>query len=418
MAEAGPVNSVAEKFSKLDFSFNQTFLQTLWQIRGIVEGETDEQDRRQFELLNDAYSSWYDRLTADPRDMTGCESFYAAVKEFHELLMKRDSQLFTVQGDFFSRVFQRDGIDTPYLFDQLSESGPDADDNPRENLWGAIIALYRLSILIVVYLRQPLLKDIIDTIVVGNPDLTQSNIFDRIFSDFKGKRSLRKMIMKLLKSKEDAFTEIFDNLQKVIGTFSSEVSVDGANLEALKTKVESSFREVLTKAGMSHLNDAQASELMAAIAERNMERQVALVPDPGQLNDILRGYVAAGLDKINVTKVVKTLGSTMSEMMAAIQSKDEEAVQRVLEKAGTDIRMNSEEMERMQKDLEDLEVEDDADDDKEDPDEKKEKKAPCPYCDKPHDGDCNKRRRDIVKGRRRKGKKKHRDPQDEEKHRV
>jgi len=378
-----PMNQVLEKFRRIEHNFNKNFLIILYQVKQIVEGEDDAQDLQQYTLLQAAYTKWYQKLQTDPRCMDACMLFYESVKDYHELLLKRDTQLFTVNGDFFSNVFDQTGLNTPYLFDQLRDGlESDSDDDEEEekvsaeekdakdNMWSSIIGLYRLCVLICIYLKMPLVKEIIDMILINNPDLNQSNIFEKIFKEFKGKRRLRKMIMKLLKSKGDSFGDIFSSLQKVIATFGPEVNMDTnmkKNMEMAKTKVRSLFEGVLKQAGVTGLNEEQTNQLIEALEEKNQVRMHDFVEEKlitaEQVDKIDQLYREQGLDKMNVTKVVKDLGHTMEEMMAAIESNDENAVKAVLSKAGAGLNLDPAEMERMQSEMEKFEKESDNDSD-------------------------------------------------------
>lgn len=372
---SGPT-SILEKFQKIGQNFNKNFLLTLYQVRSIVEGETDEKDMQQFILLDDAYTKWWKKLQNDPNNPEACATFYAAVENYHELLMKRDTQIFSINKDFFSNIFDQKGIDTPYLFDMLRD-GLDSDDeaevdageshDAKENLWSSIIGLYRLCVLIMIYLKMPLVKEIIDMILMSNPDISQSNIFEKIFTEFKGKRKLRKLIMKLLKSNEDSFADIFTSLSKVIATFSSEVSVDAnmkSNMDIAKKKVGSMFDEILTQVGATGLSDIVKAQLIETLEEKksldDFVEEKYLTSD--QVSQIHSLYKARGLDKMNVNKVVKDLGNVMQDMMAAISSNDEEAVKKVLANAGGGLNMDPKELEKMQSEMEKFEKESEEED--------------------------------------------------------
>src|SRR5207253_1317923 len=98
----------------------------------------------------------------------------------------------------------------------------------KANFWSMLIGLYRLSVVICIYLKMPLVKELIDMIVSSNPDLNQSNVFERIFKQIRGKSRMHRLLMKLMKSKSENFIEIFNSLQRVIATFSSEANMDQA----------------------------------------------------------------------------------------------------------------------------------------------------------------------------------------------
>lgn len=382
-APAPPALSILEKFNQIEVNYNKNFLLYLDQIMQIVESDQPEavgspehdKDRRQYELLAGAYEHWYGRIQADPRCMDSCVAFYNAVGDGHELLMKRDQQIFTANGDFLSNAFEQTGIDTPYLFNELSD-GLDEDAqtkseeerDAKENFWNMTIGLYRLAAMICIYLKMPVVREIIDMILLDNPDLNQTNMFARIFSKFKGSRRLRKLIMKLMKSKEDNFGDIFTSLQKVIATFSSEVNLDTnmqANIENAKKKVRAAFDQILDQAGVKGLTEEQTTQLIDALEDRNEPALKDLVDErlvtDEQLARVQTLYREQGLDKVQVNKVVKDLGRTMTDMMAAIEKNDEGAVQEILARAGSGLNLPAEELSRMQSEMETLEKEDEDD---------------------------------------------------------
>jgi hypothetical protein len=263
------------------------------------------------------------------------------------------------------------------------EAGPVED--AKENLWSTLIGLYRLSVLLCIYMKMPLVKEIINMILVSNPDLNQSNIFNRIFSEFKAKNNvrLRKLIMKLLKSKGDAFGDIFNSLQKVIATFSSDVKLDTSmqqNVEVAKQKIRSLFQQILQAAGVGDkLDEAQQTALLEALESKADDATLQEAWVTGglltaeELQAVRDTYTKQGLDQMNVSKVVSGLGQTMEKMMAAIQSNDEAAMQEVLQSAGEGLSMDPAQMQQMQEEMERMgEMEDDEDEEFEEDEEKDE----------------------------------------------
>lgn len=394
MSAAQPSLTILEKFNQLEANFNKHALMYLYKIMGIVDSEPkDDKDQRQHDLLSEAYEYWYEKITENPKSMDLCVSLYNAVGDAHELLMKRDQQLFTLNGDFLTNIFQVPGkkmgkIDTVYIYDQLSDGldeesaeQPEDERDAKDNFWSMTIGLYRLSAMICIYLKMPIVREIIDMIIVDSPELNQTNMFQTIFSKFKGSKRLRKLIMKLMKSKEDNFGEIFTSLQKVIATFNSEVNVDTnmqANLETIRKKMRESFETVLRKANVKGLTQEQASQLAVALEEKNESALNDLVEESivtkEQLARVQSLYVEQGLDKMPMNKVVKDLGQTMTDMMAAIESNDEKAVETILSRAGAGLNLPSEEIARMQTEMEVLEQEDQEEDEQDQQKEEKEEK--------------------------------------------
>ena len=362
------INPVLERFRQIEHNFNKNYLILLFQVKGIVEEEEEKTDQEQHALLSTAYEYWFDLLQEDPRNMDACVLFYDAVKEYHDLLLGRDEQIFSINGDFFSNIFAQKGIDTVYLYEQLRDPLDEEEDetlqqeeeeDAKANLWDGLINLYRLAVLICIYLKMPLVKDIIDMILINNPDLNQRNIFDKIYGEFKGSRRMRAMIMKLLKSKGDSFGEIFTSLQRVISTFSQEVNMDQsmkANVDLAKKQVRNVFHSILAEADLTNIEETKKEELIQAMENRDQETLDHFVQtgvlSQEQLDKICTDYKAQGLDKMNVTKVVQDLGSTMERMMEAIQNKDESAMQEILASSTSGLNIDPEELERMQKEME------------------------------------------------------------------
>lgn len=384
--------SVLEKFRRIEYNFNKNFLICLYQVRQIVEDEEDEKDVEIFNHLDRAYDHWFNKLQQEPRCMDACLRFHHLVSDYDEMLRGRDTQVFTINGDFFTELFndkyynEEKGreellfdssvcLDTSYLYDCLSD-GLDEDDDEEEsedakgNLWTVIIGLYRLCVLICIYLQTPLVKDIIDMILINNPDLNQRNIFDKITKNFMGNRRLRKLIMKLLKSKEDNFGDIFNSLQKVIGTFSDEVNIDTnmkKNMETAKKKIAELFDSILNEANVTTLNDEERRQLIEALEDNRQDTLQDFVEEKRitqtELDTIQQLYKQRGLDKMNVTKVVKNLGSTMEKMMAAIETNDEDAMKNILSSVGSGMNLDSEQLEKMQAEMKMFEEEEDLSDD-------------------------------------------------------
>jgi hypothetical protein len=380
MENHSTTNAVLEKFKKIEHNFNKNFLLTLYQITDIVAPEDGEEDvkrsskeEEQYELLSGAYTRWFTKISKDSRNMEACNFFYDAVQDNHKLLLGKDEAIFTFEGDFFSKVFDQEGLDTTYLYNLLSEGGDVDDDDAKQNLWNAFIGLYRLAVLICIYLKMPLVKEIIDMILLSNPDLNQSNIFEKIFTDFKGKSKLRKLIMKLLKSKEDNFGEIFNSLQRVIATFSSEVNMDTdmkANMDRAKDKVSSLFKNLLESAGVTDLSEEFSARLIKSLEDKDEGEQEALVAEGAlstdQMEEVKKKFVEQGLDKMNIAKTVRDLGGTMEKMMSAINSGSEEEMQKILQQSGAGLNLGDMKMEDLQKEMENFDV--DEGDDSEDSD--------------------------------------------------
>lgn len=374
--------SISEKFAQIELNFNRSYLIALYQIRSIVDDEDDPEDFAQAKLLHQSYEYWFQKLQSNPRDPAACDAFYAAVKDHHDLLMARDAQLFTIQGDLFANIFQQPGLNTPYIFDQLAD-GLDGDDenlevapdgrDGKDNMWTTIINVYRLCVLIAVYLKNDLVKEIIDMIMLSNPDITGSNIFEKVMGEFRSKRRLRKLIMKLMKSNEESFGDIFSSLQKVIATFSGEVAPDlnmKKNMDAANAHVKKLFDSILVDAGVQNLNAEQSGVLLEALQNDNQAGQTFFV-DAGvltteQLEQVQSLHQVRNLKQLNLGKTVKDLGVAMESMCKALETGDEEQVKKVFAEAGAGLSLPKEEIEKITADVQQFEAEAAAENDDDD----------------------------------------------------
>ncbi len=370
--------SLVEKFHQIEFNFNDSFLVTLNQLQQIVADQEDEQERAQYKALSHAYRVWYRHIEQDSSTKDACTQFYESVEDVHDLIMARDTQLWTVDGDFFGKLFSVEGleteeegkvefapIDTPYLWSLLDDGDDEEEgDDSRLHLWNAIIGLYRLSVLICIYLRMPLVKEIIDMILMQNPDINQQNIFEKIFSQFKGRKSrLRRLINKLMRSKGDQFGEIFDSLQKVVATFQGEVSMDPQKaMEGAQEKVSAMFDRTLEEHKV-HLTAEEKGPILQALASGQTGPLDELVEEkrisPEQRERLVATFKQPGMSQVNM---ITSLGSTMKQMMHAIETKDEEKLKAIAEETGANLPFDMSQLE----DLSDAESDSEADDEDDD----------------------------------------------------
>lgn len=284
------------QFQQIEHNFNRNYMMLLHNLKGIVTGDEDETSCQQFKVLSHTYTSLF-TLTQDNLNHTElCERFYKTVDPRFKLLMTHDESIFNAGGeDLFTLMFNQEGIDSVFLYNQLSEGFTDAEvyvecDDAKKNLWDALIGLYRLSMLICVYLKMPIVKEIIDIILSNNPDLTQQNLCQKIMRDFQGKRTLRRLVMQLLKSKEDHFSEIFSSLQKIVASFASkantttpptdnEKDMDLGNtmqnmMNAISSGSEQQMQEALKQSGgLMDIKDFDLSKLQEELEEVGQETE-------------------------------------------------------------------------------------------------------------------------------------------------
>ena len=224
---------IKEQFKKVENNFNVNFLKVLFQVMEIVSDEEGEKERKMYDELKDSYTYWYDIISEDPNDMRACLKMYDAIGDHHELLKGRNSDVFIVNGDLFSKMFgigkkSLKHVDTTFLYNELSDGSEFDDDDDdeeeqedaKEYFWDSLLSLYRLCVLICVYLKMPLVKDLIDIIISNNDGLKASNVKDILKDSISGSsktsKKIRRILGKLLKQKDSEFENLFKSFQKVI----------------------------------------------------------------------------------------------------------------------------------------------------------------------------------------------------------
>lgn len=337
----------------IEQKFNEKFLLMLYQLRSIPEGEIDPVDVDQFNRLSAAYQEWYANLTANPLSSDAYQSLNEAVGDCHELLLHRDTQIFDFHGDFFSKIFRQPGIQTRYLVEQLGD-GADGGEDYQENLWSTLIALYRQCIILCIYTKMPIVREMIDMICLAQPTGQPINARN-ILEAFKGKRRLRRMIMKLFKRKDNYFEEVLEALQKVMASFAPNVNAKTAADEKLrqsKQKQYDNFVRILEAAGVTTLTPDEITTYINQIEDK---AEVVDVVETKQVSttqhsQICDTFFKNGLQNANMSKMMNNLNSTMGEVMEALQNQDEAKMQELFMKTG--INFNKDEMENMQKEWE------------------------------------------------------------------
>jgi hypothetical protein len=378
-------------------------LTVLNQVREIVADPQTEFESKQHAILTETYNSWLEKLNRDPESTEACEYFYQAVGDRHIQLKEADSNfLRCADPDFFCQAFNCKGVSTCALFDLLGDGSVDIEDeeeglgskneqdgedsaepeNYQHNLWEALVGLYRLSVLVCIYLRMPLVKELIDLILSGNPDINRKNVFGKIFGEFKGKKRIRDIIMKLLKDDDDNFTDIFKSLQKVISTFSettqqnsqpqSATPDQGMPREVFNTVLNklvadrqfpetavigrSDIRTCLyeqlcrTSTGKEPLSDAEESERILA--------ETIYIPQIATKEEVQR--LRAALDQKTAQSnpsAMGDLGGTIQKMMAAIGSGSEEELKDILSQNDTPFDIKDLDLDSIRKEMRDLDFE-------------------------------------------------------------
>jgi hypothetical protein len=236
-------------------------------LKATLTDETDEKAVTQHYSLTAAYKKLYTLYSVNPQDLGPCDRFYNYLVPRHECLLAMDSSLF-VEG-ILASIYDEPEIDSLWLYEKLTGGKQDTGEYLKEsdgklNLWNTLISLYRISVVICIYLKVPLIRDIISLIFASSTNMDHNNLFQNIMTQFKSKAALRKLIMRLLKSEEHDFEEIFTNLQRVVATFaadngskhnSSEVGQSLSQMMgAISSGSEEKVKDILQQHGMSDYN--------------------------------------------------------------------------------------------------------------------------------------------------------------------
>lgn len=332
--------STLERFKQIEPNFNRSYLQVLAQLRDAMEVQDCDKDREQHALLQSAYERW---SQCAPTQTESCKFFHAAVGNLNARLLNRDETFFNDSRDFLSVAYDTPGIDTMYIYNLLD----DAESDAKMNFWTALVGLDRLSVLICIYLSMPQVKQMIDIILSAAPNVTQGNLMGSIMQQFKSKKELRQLVMKLMKTKTETFEEIFNSLQRVIATFNTP---KGPNASGPAASAEV---EALAKSAGVEVSGSpeQLERLLKALQDKNDGLKAQCI-DQG----ICTAEAMIKMETLIQNKATAAnLGQTMQDMMTAINSGDEKAIQTLFEKSGADAKGLN--MSAMQKEMESLESE-------------------------------------------------------------
>jgi hypothetical protein len=280
---------------------------------------------------------------------------------------------------------------------------------------------------------MPLVKEIIDVVLADNPNIAKGNIFEKICGDFKDNGKLRRLIKKLMKSNSDSFEDIFDSLKRVVATFGEgggveEGAVGGMDalsgmlgglglgvgggggeagvsspdqaMDMLRHNILGRFREIVRDVCGSvvegsdskeeevvDLNDADCDSLFEALSTGDADAAEGHCEQHGitavQLAKIQERFKSEGLHK--ACEMSKSLNKTVSEMMSALQSNDETAVEQMLAKAASELPFDVQDVvhsENSADEDDDAEDDDAEGDDAEDDDAEDDKTAQLPGAGK------------------------------------
>lgn len=364
---------IAKRFENIAFESNDQYLNLMARVKYTVAEDRDEDEQKQHELMKKTYAYWYDYMKNDPYTMTPAENLFYAVANDHKLLLAKDTQILQLHfkdkdgtekiRDLFSVAFGCQGLNTPFIY-SLWGDGVTSENDDRGAFWNGMISVYRLMTLRVIYVKTPLVKDIIDIITTKNPDLNQQNIASKIFKEFKDKKHFRNLMKKLQDTSEVDMKDIFNNLQKVVAMFSPQVKVDGAmqeKMEAQRSKMKDAFVEILEECEIKNLTDEEQDELMKDVDSQQNKRIKKWTDskkvDKATMKKIKAKFNVRGLYKMDISNTVANLGASMEKMMAAVESNDEDQMKELMQDLAPTMDLDAGELEKMQKEFEEVEQE-------------------------------------------------------------
>lgn len=365
-------NPIQERFRLLEHNFNKTFLVTLHQIKSIVEGEPDPEDVRHTQLLENAYEHWFEKLQAEPDNLDAVLQMHELVGNNHALMIARDESLFTLNGrDFFTDLFNDEVLfsypdaclNTVYLVNQLATGleddedtdGEEEQEDARANLWDALKGLYRLCVLICVYQRNPLLKELIDVITISSSGTDMRSMLPNMMKNLKNKSSFRRLLMKVMNTNAD-FEDLFSEMRKVFAVLSPETEAGSgptaAQIGEHKTQL---FTVEWTQQHLNMIPDSKTRQAVAASlsaaewpGRTDLETEHKL--SEAQAEEVLSAAKRSWRMYRRQHQELKMPSHTViSDLMDAITEQDGDSMQDIMAEYGVD--MNTEEMQRLQDDL-------------------------------------------------------------------
>jgi hypothetical protein len=198
--------------------FNNKFLKFLTHLKLIVD-ETEE--------LSTSIEMWSEVILKDPMSTDACMLFFEGAKDVSEALMgvhdngtvEIDAQLYLEKGDFFNHIFGLSSLNTPLIMGSL-------DMSSRTNVWEAIQELYRLAVLISVYVNMPVVKNVVNMMMkppgvkkdaVGPPQ----DMLGHVTSMLKDPAKLRKLMSTITNSDslETSECDLQDSLKRVLSAY-------------------------------------------------------------------------------------------------------------------------------------------------------------------------------------------------------
>ena len=205
---------MADKLVELDTRFNGMVLRLVRGLLEISEGENHALDMTCCSILAPVEQQMKDNIRSNQASPEYSLAFYTASYDKHDLIVKQDPSLFEGDGDYFLQlVGAHSTVDhrlSSYLFRRLDSVG-------QTRLWKWIMEMYRISVVIHIYMSNPTIKEIITVLLKDGTN--QGQMMENLVSSLKGKKQLGRLMRQLMRGTDESFQGIIESLRRVIETF-------------------------------------------------------------------------------------------------------------------------------------------------------------------------------------------------------
>lgn len=329
---------MAHFVSRIEMKFNENYMKMINNTLDVLDGEdcTDEEllIRDGFEK---SYVKWYDEFAINPNTLKAASSFYLAIGSEHDALVQCDEQFFVKRPLFFQEAFAAPGVES-IAFYNLFDSGVNEEtgellpSDAKSNLWESLNGLGRLATILCIYQKLPVVKEILDLLIMNNPDITPANITKRVLDAFQNDRRMKRLVVKLMNSiKETEFLDIFKSLQRVVSALAGKTDVANVK-ETSRQQLFTHCKQTLASFGESAL--CEHPDLEKVFNEILTTNELSVVREKSELHSKIAEVMETEIMKPNIEVYHKTsdLGNAMKDMLAAHQSQDQEKMNSIFAK--------------------------------------------------------------------------------------
>jgi hypothetical protein len=324
-------------FRNLELNFNQTFMDFLVTLGKIAQKQNDAENQ---ERLRVAYERWYDVFNRDPKTSAASLKMMEAFEPVHSEVIGR-SESFVRSHRALQAALDAPELDCKSLYDSLTDgtglSVEERRDDGKLQFWNAVTGLYRVAIIINIYYKMPMIRQIIDIVLQNAQDLQQGNLMTSVMTQFIQKPELRNLMFKMFSQGETQFMEIMGNLQKVMDVFSAEIQHNPP-----PQPHEQAVRELCAERGVQVPPDLFV-QFTTALRDRNdkflfemVEMGLLSLEDMTAIRD---EFEKRELHTLPEPVDMKNIHSTISQTMKAMQQDevDPDVIENILKSSGVNI---------------------------------------------------------------------------------